>query len=211
MFWLSILFSREPSNAVWLQIFFHNLLFFLELLPSSLYTNTHTSPWRVCTVKLTPIFPQRSTTIYLRTVYWENGNNETLWGPVGHCIQVNPGPQRHRASSYHLHPSTHIRERAQYEVLAKVWLTVRVHRPTSWSFLWSPRDMLANGVPSTCVLGLVHLWAEERAKSQWSVCIVFPLHHFKPSTYTSGFTILCPLWHRILPSPFEPLRGVTCF
>ena len=107
MFWLSILFSREPSNAVWLQIFFHNLLFFLELLPSSLYTNTHTSPWRVCTVKITPIFPQRSTTIYLRTVYWENGNNETLWGPVGHCIQVNPGPQRHRASSYHLHPSTH--------------------------------------------------------------------------------------------------------
>ena len=71
---------------------------------------------------------------------------EVLLDTVSKSTLIPRGPAHHHTC---LHAPTPLERGLKYEVLAKVWLTVRVHTSASWSFLWSPRDSLATGVIST--------------------------------------------------------------
>lgn len=212
MFWLSNIVFQTAKECSMIIDFLSQSIVFSELLLSSLHTNTHTSPWWVCNV-LTPIFPQRPTTIYLsNSILGKMGITrrcEVLLDTVSKSTLVPRGTAHHHTC---LHARPHWRG-AWHEALswAKVWLTVRVHRPTSWSFLWSPRDMLGNWSSPHLESLLFHLWQKGGPRawglSAWcSHCTIF-----KPATYASLFTIflLCPSAMPILPSPFWALRGVT--
>lgn len=93
-------------------------------------------------------------------------------------------------------PKPSLERGPKYVALAKVWLTVRVHRPTSWSFLWSPRDMLGNWSSPHLESLLFFTFGQKGGPRAWGLS-AWCSHGtiFKPAIYASLFTVLllCPL------------------
>lgn len=116
---------------------------------------------------------------------------EVLLDTVSKSTLVPRGTDHHHTTST---PPLTLERRLKYEVLAKVWLTARVHRPTSWPFLCSPRDMLGNW-------SNLHLrpWScsplSRRESQEPVVCLhsipTAPLSNLQPIPLFLPFFVLC--------------------